>query len=210
MREKLSSVITVRKRDLIASVVAARSNSVSILLENVHDEGNEGAVLRSMDALGCLSLHKLTTKSKLNMPHSPKKFKSQPRTDVGARCWVEVHQWSNTEECISTLKQRYGYSLATASPKAPTSIADIDFEQKWLIAFGNETEGISEELSELSDVQFSLPMCGFVESFNVSVSVALTLYHAYLYRISKHVRSRPVSCITSNLNCSLLFLAHWR
>ena len=180
--KKLSPMISESRKALIASVVTTRSNSLSILLENVHNEANENAILRSMDALGCCNLHKLTTTSKPRITR--KKLRYPPRTDAGARTWVSIHQWYNTLECASHLKNCCGYTLAIACPTAQTSLSNVDFSQKLLVAFGNETSGISEELAELSDIKFSIPMSGFVESYNVSVSVALILYHAYLQRVS--------------------------
>lgn len=185
--KKLNPMLSENRKALIASVIASRSNSVSLLLENVHNEANENAVLRTMDAFGYLNMHRLLTKQPNACFSNKKKFRFPPRSDAGARNWVCVHEWTDTRECVSHLKGKHEYVLAVASPKAKNSISAVDFNQKLLIAFGNEKDGISEELAELSDMEFSLPMCGFVESFNISVSAAITLYHAYLHRISKHV-----------------------
>lgn len=185
---KLSPMISGKRKARIASVVASRTNSLALLLENVHNEANESAVLRSMDALGCLHLHKLrTTSSDTNAAwQNPRKLRFPPRTDAGARAWIQTHLWSDTKECVSYLKG-CGYVVASACPGSATPISDIDFKRKVLVAFGNEASGISDELLELSDLQFSLPMCGFVDCYNISVSVSLTLYHAYLKRKEAHV-----------------------
>ncbi len=193
--KKLSPMISERRKARIASVVASRANSLAVLLENVYNEANENAVLRSMDALGCPHLHKLQTETTTALEthiawHNSKKVRFPPRTDAGARGWVEIHHWSNTKECISQLRKDHGYLVASACPAATMPISDIDFDQKLLVAFGNESNGISPELAKMSDFTFSLPMCGFVDSYNISVSVALTLYHAYLHRIKLHVRKR--------------------
>lgn len=189
--KKLSPMISEKRKARIASVVASRTNSLAVLLENVHNEANECAVLRSMDALGCLHLHKLQTTS--SDTHTSKKTRFPPRTDAGARSWVQAHQWYSIRECISHLKDHHGYIVASACPSASTSISNIDFSQKVLVAFGNESNGISDELAEISDLKFALPMCGFVDCYNISVSVALTLYHAYLKRRETHVRSRLIA-----------------
>lgn len=188
--KKLGPMISERRKARIASVVASRTSTLALLMENVKNEANESAVLRSMDALGVPHLHKLqTTPADTHTDwHSKKKRRFPPRTDSGARNWVEIHHWSDTKECISHLKTHQGFVVASACPDAPISVTNVDFSQKLLVAFGNEVDGISDELAELSDFKFSLPMCGFVESFNISVSVALTLYHAYLHRIKANVR----------------------
>jgi tRNA (guanosine-2'-O-)-methyltransferase len=188
-------MVTERRKARIASVVASRTNSIALLLENVHNEANECAVTRSMDALGCQHLHKLQTVP--SEYHALKKHRFPPRTDSGARDWVEIHQWDNTRECISHLKD-CGYIVASACPAATTPISDIDFSrQKVLVAFGNERDGISDELKGISDVTFSLPMCGFVSSYNISVSVALTLYHAYLRRLERYVSKDKLPVCTN-------------
>lgn len=193
---KLSPMISERRKTKIASVVASRTKSPAVLLENVHNEANESAVMRSMDALGCLHLHKLQTTPTTETYTAwqrHKKMKFPPRTDAGARAWVQTHHWADMAECISHLKGHHGYTLACACPSATTPISGIDFSsRKVLVAFGNECNGISDKLSELSDIKFSLPMCGFVDSYNISVSVALTLYHAYLQRRETHVRNKTV------------------
>ncbi len=181
--KKLTPMISENKRAKVASVVSSRSNSLSILLENIQNKGNENAILRSMDAFGCLNLHKLTTAS--HHAHSYKNDKPRQQ-DAGASSWVRINHWFNARECIHHLKNR-GYTLAVTCPTAKTSIMDVDFSQKLIVGFGNEIDGITKELAELSDISFSLPMCGFVPSYNISVSVAITLYHAYLQRILIHV-----------------------
>lgn len=191
--KKLVPMLSERRKARIASVVASRTSSLAVLLENVKNEANESAILRSMDALGVLHLHKLQTtppSGTYTEWHSKKKLRFPPRTDSGSRNWVEIHHWSDTKECISHLKTHRGFVVASACPDAPISIMDVDFGQKLLVAFGNETDGITQELAVLSDFKFSLPMCGFVESFNISVSVALILYHAYLHRTKTNVRLR--------------------
>ena len=187
--KRLAPMISERRRGKIASVVASRTNSLAILLENLRNGANENAIVRSMDALGCPHLHTLQTDvTETESCSKIKKGKFPPRTDAGARSWVRIHHWSDTRECIAHLKAQHGYTVVSACPAAATPISDIDFDQKLLVAFGNESEGISEELAEMSDFRVSLPMCGFVDSYNISVAVALVLYQAYLHRIKTHVR----------------------
>ena len=180
---RLSSTLSEDRRALVAAVVAARSSSVALLLENIENSGDVNGVLRTMDALGCLHLHRLNTEPEA---HSRKK-RRDPKTDVGSRQWVCAHQWQDLHECVTSLRTQQGYRLACACPDAPTPIADVDFDQKLVLAFGKESSGVSEELAKLSDIRFSLPMCGFVRSFNMPTAVALSLYHAYLHRTKRHV-----------------------
>lgn len=183
----LGPMISEARRRKIESVVSSRTHSVGVLLENVHDKGNENAILRSMDAFGFLNLHRLRS-DEAGTKEERKTWITQMRTDAGASHWVNVTNWSSTTECVQHLKEKCGYRIACTCPDSPVMISDIDFCQKLVIAFGNERKGISELLLEHADISFSIPMVGFVESFNVSVSVALSLYHAYCQRTKKMVR----------------------
>lgn len=201
----LSPLISETRRRRIASVVSSRTRSIAVLLENVHDRGNENAVLRSMDAFGVLSLHRLTT--------VPPVTKQKPtiRTDAGTRQWMEVHEWNNVTDCIKTLKDD-SFKIASTCPNSTVDINEIDFCQRTVIAFGNEKHGISESLAELSDVKFSIPMCGFVDSFNISVSVALTLCHAYSQRVRSLVRQlyllACLVCITRSTSDAMCVICY--
>lgn len=175
----LAPMISDAKREKIASVVGARTRTVCILLENINDQGNVNAVLRSMEAFGFLDVHQVMS--------APPRKGSRMRTDAGARQWVNVRKWASTEECVRYLKEEQGYKIACAVPDAPLSLTQMDFCQKTALAFGSEGYGISDTLSKLSDVTFSIPMAGFVQSFNISVSVALTLYSAYCQRVQRLV-----------------------
>lgn len=175
----LAPMISDAKREKIASVVGARTRTVSILLESINDKGNVNAVLRSMEAFGFLDVHQVMS--------APPRKGSRMRTDAGARQWVNIRNWATTEECIRYLKEEQGYKIACAVPNAPLSLTQMDFCQKTALAFGSEGYGISDTLSKQSDVTFSIPMVGFVQSFNISVSVALTLYSAYCQRVHRLV-----------------------
>lgn len=177
----LASSITETRKSRIASVVASRTNNVAVLLENITGKGNENATLRSMDALGFQNIHLVRS------PEIVKKIKTKDsRTDSGAQNWITICNWTSVSACVKHLKES-GYKIAAASPDTSVSISEVDFTKKIVVAFGNEWSGVSDALLQGSDLTFSLPMCGFVRSFNVSVAVAITLYHAYMQRVLKLV-----------------------
>ena len=184
----LSPMISEARRGKIASVVATRTHNVSVLLEDVHDRGNVNAVLRSMEAFGFLNVHQVT--SSRTKPSTERKKPTRMRTDAGALQWINLKKWSSTADCVRYLKEEQGYKIACASPDSSISLTEMDFCQRTVLAFGSEGQGLSESLLEKSDVTFSIPMVGFVQSFNVSVSVALTLYSAYSQRVQKMVSCR--------------------
>lgn len=135
-----------------------------------------------MDAFGFLNVHQV-----ISAQTTPTRKEHLMRTDSGSRHWINMRKWSSPEECVHYLKEKQGYKIACASPDVPISIKQLDFCQKMVLAFGNEVQGISNSLSDISDIAFSIPMTGFVQSFNISVSVAITLYAAYSQRVERLV-----------------------
>ncbi len=183
--KSLAPLLSEARLAKIASVVASRTNIIAVLLENVSDSGNRNAVTRSMDALGIQNLHLVSCNA--TRETQGQKSHISIRTDSGSRKWITIHSWTDISACVHHLKSDGGYQIAVASPNAELSISELDCTQRLVLAFGNERSGVSEELMDLSDTSFSLPMCGFVQSYNVSVSVAISLYHAYNQRVRKLV-----------------------
>ncbi len=182
----LSECISLPRRQKIAQVIASRRDNIAVLLENVVDTGNENAVTRTMEGLGFHRLYKLKNDPRLKYPVK-KMGKPQSRTDAGAKKWLFKYTSENTDDCISEIR-RGSYQLACAIPSASLSIFDLDLsEKKTVFVFGNESSGVTRRLCEEADVNFSLPMCGFVKSYNVSVAAAITLFHAYTQLKSKKV-----------------------
>lgn len=174
------------RRQRIADVVANRTGSLAVLLENVSDKGNRNAVMRSMDAFGVYKLHTL------NVEKIEAANQSQMRTDAGARKWLVAKDWTNLEACVRQLRAD-GNKIASTVPDARMQLTDVDFTQRLVVAFGNEHEGVSPGLLEASDIHFSVPMCGFVQSLNLSVCVAVTLHQAHSQRLTKLVRENQHS-----------------
>ena len=192
---RLAPLLTEARRQKIADVVASRSGSLAVLLENVADRGNRNAVMRSMDAFGVHTLHTLHTldsagekvETARNKKKKNKGGETGVRTDKGARNWIVWREWSGASACLRSLKGR-GFKIASAVPDAEVRLADVDLTQRLVIAFGSETEGLSEALLRHSDLHFSIPMTGFVQSLNLSVSVAVVLHSAYTQRLARLVR----------------------
>lgn len=156
-----------------------RTKRIAVLLEDVNDRGNENAVIRTMDAFGFQNLHVLST---MKPRESLSRQRVVQRTDKGARKWVTVHKWNCIDQCVAHLRSQ-GYKIGAAYPGSGLEIQRVNFNDKLVLAFGNEQFGISEKLAQLSDFKFSIPMCGFVESLNISVAVAVTLFQAFAQRM---------------------------
>lgn len=174
-KEGLSRVfVSVARKARIQSVVRNRTDSVAIVLENTNNPGNENAIMRTMDAFGFYLLHRISTNSSLSAQGTCKK---SIRTDGGSRQWMTIRNWDQVNECAQFLKNVGGYKLVCATPDANKSIFELDVTERLAVVFGNESSGVSSELRSVCELSYALPMYGFVESLNVSVAAAITLFH---------------------------------
>ena len=192
MEKIIPACISTARKCKIDAVVSMRTSRIAVLLEDVYDRGNENAIVRTMDAFGFQNLHLVKTVTKSGEVRS--RVKNVQRTDAGARKWITVHNWNCVDQCIALLRSQ-GYKIGVAYPGSGTNIQRVDFNDKLVFAFGNEQVGISQKLAQHSDFKFSIPMCGFVQSLNVSVSVAVTLFQAFAQRVDM-VRLHGVEKIT--------------
>lgn len=162
---KLEAFITEERRQKIDRVLQSRIFDKQILLEDIYDRGNISAVMRSADAFGVF---------RFQICDVQKKYKVSSRVTQGAERWLQVQEWDNTGACVEALKKQ-GFKVAVTSLAANASLESLDFSQPLVFAFGNERDGVSQELLEMADYRFKIPMYGFTQSFNISVAAALCL-----------------------------------
>jgi tRNA (guanosine-2'-O-)-methyltransferase len=158
------------KKVMFERIAAERTRHLTVVLENIYQEHNASAVMRSCESIGVQELHVVESKNE---------YKAQRDIARGAGRWIETSNYSEGEQplvdCLNGLKER-GFLLAALTPDADSySIYDLPLEQPVALIFGTEWEGISDTARAMADVTVRIPMVGFTESFNVSVSVALTL-----------------------------------
>ena len=162
----LEQFVTQNKKDKIKQVVCNRTNYVTLLLEDLYKPMNASAIIRSCDCFGVQQVHAV---------ESENFFKDTTGISKGAFKWVDVKRHRSVESAVKKLKQD-GYKLVVTSPHSKKLLHELSLEKKIALAFGTEDEGISPELAILADEEIAIPMYGFTESFNVSVSVAICLY----------------------------------
>jgi tRNA (guanosine-2'-O-)-methyltransferase len=160
--------LTEERQDRIRQAVSGRTCNVVPVLENIYDRGNISAVLRSAEALGFQCAHVIETGDK---------FKSSARVTQGADKWLDVRKWKSTPECVKELKNLGYQVLATHLDANAKPIGEVDVTRPTAIVYGNERDGISKEMIEMCDQTVIIPMQGFVQSFNISVAAAISLYH---------------------------------
>ena len=164
--------MTKERQQKIESVLANRQNNLTVVLENVHDPHNISAVMRSCDAVGVQEIYVLNTKIP---PHE----KWGERSSSSAHKWLTIHQHIDLAECIAVLKNRYEKILTTHLSSDAVSLYNTDLTSSLALVFGNERDGVSDELMALSDGNFIIPQVGMIRSLNISVACAVTLYEAY-------------------------------
>ncbi len=168
---------TERRLNKIVSAVKARQFSLHVVLENIHDPHNVSAILRSCDAVGV---------PKVALLYNYEPFPKLSRVvSASANKWIEKEKFKTTEECFGKLRSE-GYKIyASALNEKAVDLHSIDFTQKISIVLGNEHRGASKEVLEQADEIFYIPMFGMVQSLNVSVASAVTLYEALRQRKAK-------------------------
>jgi len=166
------------RRERIRQVSNQRQLDLAVILENVHDTHNIGAVLRSCDSVGIQSVYVLYTDPAL----SPNRFKLGKRTSGGARKWVDVYVYRDIDTCLEVVRQKYSRVLAVTLTQPSATLHDVDFSSSTAVVFGNEHAGISEELMSKCDGNVHIPQVGMAKSLNISVACAVTLYEVFRQR----------------------------
>jgi tRNA (guanosine-2'-O-)-methyltransferase len=158
----------------IFSVLSRRQPDLTIVIENIHDPHNVSAMLRSADAVGIHEVQLVYTKEKF--PRVGKKSSSS------ANKWVERRKFDSIQSCYGRLRSE-GYTIyATRLDENSRPLYSFDLTAKTAFVFGNEHTGVSDEAAELADAAIMIPMMGMIQSLNVSVACAVTLYEALRQR----------------------------
>ncbi len=181
----LGQYVTENKRAKIRQVLAYRTYYVTIGLEDIYQPQNASATIRTCECLGVQTVHVIENRNE---------FRVSPKVTQGASKWVDIRRYrapgqDNTARCIQELRER-GYWIVATTPNATQCYTpeEIPLDRPLAFLFGNEEEGLSPRALEHADAYLRLPMYGFTQSYNISVSVAMTLTHV----ISRlHASDRP-------------------
>jgi len=168
-----------RRTKKFKDVIAKRQKNLTVILENVHDDHNIGAVMRTCEAVGIMEIYVLYTEPKLQ---AKKKLYLGKRTTKGSRRWLDVHFFHDAADCFELVKSKYDLILSTHLGESSKDLYDCDLTGSLALLFGNEADGLSEEALSYSDGNFIIPQIGMGESLNISVACAVTLYEAYRQR----------------------------
>ena len=167
--------MTPERTKRLNDVLSKRQPGLTLLLENVHDPHNISAVMRTCDAVGIQDIYILNT-------HIPKHKKWGARSSSSAAKWLSVHQFTDIKECFAELRKNFDKIYTTHLSTDAVGMHELDLTQKVALVFGNEHDGVSEETIALSDGNFIIPQVGIIQSLNISVACAVTLYEAFRQR----------------------------
>lgn len=158
-------MVLARRRARLKEVLGGRLMGVTLLLDELDDPHNRSAIVRTCDAFGIQKIHALQAGSQFAIHHG---------AAAGTERWVDVHQHASAEAAISTL-QDAGFELIATHPEGELSPEQLGSVAKPALILGNEHRGLQPALAKAATRTVRVPMRGFVESLNVSVSAALLL-----------------------------------
>lgn len=169
--DKFYEHISDNKKEKFDELVQDRTRHVTVVLENIFQPHNAAAVLRSCDCFGIQDIHIIENHNK---------YEPNKEIDMGSSKWLNTIKYSKTEnnttECIQALKAK-GYKIVATTPHTNDSMIDeLPLDAPIALMFGTELTGLTDEALEQADAFVRLPMYGFTESYNISVSVALALF----------------------------------
>jgi tRNA (guanosine-2'-O-)-methyltransferase len=175
----LSQFISETRRAKFDQVLEYRTRHITLALEDLYQPHNASAVLRSCDIFGIQDIHIIENKNAYTVNKD---------IALGSPKWLTLHKYrkaeNNTLECIKQLKEK-GYRIVATTPhKNGYNIEDLPVDKPLALMFGTELTGISDTVREQADEYVQIPMFGFTESFNISVSAALCL-HTLISKLHK-------------------------
>ncbi len=163
----LSPFVSPERQKRIDEVLASKTRDVVLVLEDIYDEHNASAVLRTAEAFGVLEVHAVERTCR---------FVIDAQTSMGTHKWIDLIRQKSTEHPYEKLKAR-GYAVYASSIRGDAVDLDqIPVDRPIALVFGNEHEGLTLDAQSTADARFRVPMRGFVESLNVSVATAISMY----------------------------------
>lgn len=173
---------TEKRLEKITRTANWRQETLTVIFENLHDPHNVSAIIRSCDAVGV---------QKVGLVYTTEEFpKLSKVTSSSANKWVDAQKFKSVEECCAILRSQGFKIYASMLDEKATDLYKLDLTEKVAIVMGNEHRGISEEFQKLCDKTFFIPMRGMIQSLNVSVAAAVTLYEAQRQRTLKGMYDR--------------------
>jgi tRNA (guanosine-2'-O-)-methyltransferase len=166
--EYLETYLTQHRKERFETVLAQRTKHFTVAVEDVYQLHNTSAVIRSCDVFGI---------QEVNIIEERNRKRIDREIAMGAQKWVDLNRYNTSKACIDDLKRK-GYRIIATTPHTNDSDLDhFDITNKACFFFGKESEGLSDMVLNVADEFIKIPMVGFTESLNISVSAAIILQH---------------------------------
>ena len=176
---ELQKFLKPQRIERFEEVLANRTKHFTVAVENIFQSHNASAVMRSCDCFGIQDLHVIANQNQYELSKD---------VAMGAEKWVDMHSYykkeNNTQDCIDNLKSQGFQIVATTPHTNDVLLPDFDVTKKSAFFFGTEISGLSDVVLDQADAFVRIPMYGFTESYNISVSAALVL-HDVVNRLKK-------------------------
>jgi tRNA (guanosine-2'-O-)-methyltransferase len=179
-----SQFLTDERYNKLKNVLEKRQTSLTVVLENIADPHNLSACLRSCDAVGILNVN-LVYDGNQSFP------KLGEKSSASAKKWIALKRFRSIQECYDELRKEGKKIYTTHLGKDSSSLYDLKLYEPVALVFGNEHDGVSETASELSDGNFIIPQVGMIQSLNISVACAVSVYEAFRQRLINGMYDRP-------------------
>jgi tRNA (guanosine-2'-O-)-methyltransferase len=182
--QHLRQFVEDRRVEKFEQIIQSRTRHLTIVLENIFQSQNASAVLRSCECVGVQDIHVI---------ENSYKFETHPDIVLGANKWLSMFHYNtpqanNTLNAIENLRNK-GYKIVATTPhKNDFSLEELPIDNKTALFFGTEQTGLSEDVVEQADYFMQIPMYGFTESYNISVSAAISMYE-----LMKRIRQSSVN-----------------
>ncbi len=164
--------LTDHRKQTIERILAQRTRHITVVLENILQPHNMSAVVRTCECYGLQNLYIIDDNNH---------FETNKRVLKGSNKWIDIIRHKskkvrNTAPCLADLKSA-GYKILVTHPDVEgISIENVDVSEKLAVVMGNESDGVSSEALQLADQKVYIPMVGFTESLNISVSAAICMH----------------------------------
>ena len=162
----LEGILTDNRKEKFLKVLANRTNHFTIAMEDIFQLHNTSAVMRSCEVFGIQELNVVEEKYGKSI---------DKEIAMGAQKWVDINRYESISDCIADLKQKNYRIIATTPHEEDCDLDDFDITQPSAFFFGTERNGLSEEVLKQADGFLKIPMVGFTESLNISVSAAIII-----------------------------------
>ncbi|PTX43282.1 tRNA (guanosine-2'-O-)-methyltransferase [Christiangramia gaetbulicola] len=164
--DHLQEFLTPRRKSLFEKVLAERTDHLTVVAQDVYQLHNTSAVVRSCDVFGVQNIHVIEEKI-------PRRIDKE--IAMGAQKWVDINRYNSAKDCVKRLRAE-GYQIVATSPHDDSQLLeDFDISTPAALFFGTEKDGLSDEIMQEADTTIKIPMVGFTESLNISVSAAIIL-----------------------------------